>query len=289
MLPLRMTRRSGSLLSAVAVMFASLPADASPYNLAAVSAHAITPSAPPTDAEVQTFATLRGEIEELDDEDVDALLTKCEQALRALPEHASSQGKRREVVVYVGDWEIEKRTNEQLRRSIEVLRLYQTQLRGTYGEAATSRPDWQTTEGYIDGMLARIGDEGEADGAPPIAPTPASPVDTAPRSRAASPLVVSGGVLTGVGGVLLVAGLAFYGRSFARYNKLHDDYDRGMPVTPEHEKSAWTRIGASWAITIPGVLVLGAGIGLLVVGLRRRAHDRSHRASFDGGQMGIRF
>ena len=248
----------------------------------------------PTPAERKAYSALRDEMDQAAKAgDWDLFLSKAGQALDKLPEHASSEGTRREVVGLVGKHEIDQRNEPQIERSVDILDAYKDQLRLAYGDAAKLRRGWDDAERYVGVLRRRFPDAAPPPtGEPPrAAPTPSSStsssadtLDAPERNNRVGPLVVSGAVLTGLGGVLLLAGLAFVPGSKTRFGD-HDDLARGCErdgLNPCPGESAAYREFLRWrgrtlGLAIPGVVLLGIGVGLLVAGLRRkqRGPDRT--------------
>jgi hypothetical protein len=253
------------------------------------------PKPPPSRSEQQAFDTLRDDAQRAaEEEDWDAFLDKNAKALEALGEQESTRAVRREAAYEVGNYRVEARNVAQIHLSVELLRRYKDQLSAAYGSAAPGTAEWIKVDGYIDELLAlTAGNEDTRAEPPPVEASPPAqgqPIDADRQpSHRVEPLVVSGGILTGVGGVLLVSGFAFYGSQYVKYEDLRDQHDAGQPVDPAEADKVYRRISASWGITVPGAVLLAAGIGLLVVGLRRRQYEKQRRTSFGLGQVEVHF
>jgi len=251
----------------------------------------------PSQAERKADEALRDEIDRaLEGRDWDLFLEKAGEALEQLPELASSEGRRREVVGLVGGYEIDQRSETQLERSVEILNAYKAQLRGAYGDGAKSRPGWEEAERYIEDLRRRLPETTatpsmEVPRAATLASSPPPPPDTTNaqrRERGVGPLAISGAVLTGVGGILLIAGLAFAPRAKKHLDENNDAVGAcaGEPTCPEASAAldAWRRSsGTTLGLAIPGVALLGVGIGLLVAGLRGKRLGTGRAAAAPGG------
>ena len=276
-------------------------------SIARAQTYAATHSAqqpPPPPGASATFEYHRdGAVEAMQAGDWDRFLDHSEQALRALPEHEDTHVARAETMQPVGVWEVDARTDEQLRRSIAILELYVAQLRQAYGEVAESRPGWAPAHQYLDDLRARLPATSEA---PPAAPAVAGPAPVPPPSRAATPqdngsssgtaMLIGGGVATSVGGVLTITGLALIGPWTGRatdYEDLKQDHQVCNCVTKEQEAASWSKYtrarGRSLGLMVTGVVLVGTGAALVALGLRKRKQQRSDRLSLSPGGLHVRF
>ncbi len=250
------------------------------------------PKVPPSRAERQAFDSLWDESgRAAEEEDWGTFLDKSAKALAALPEHPLSRDVRRQVAFDIGNYRVDARTDVQLRRSVEILQRYTDDLVAAYGKQASSMEEWRKVESYIGDLRARIRAPAspESSSSTPAHATPSVAEEDHAPVRGSKPLVIGGGVLTSVGGILTILGFAFYGSSYARYNDELRGRASNMDLSQAEADKAWNRIGASWAITVPGLVLLGAGIGMLVVGLRRQRRAERGRMSVGAGQVEVRF
>lgn len=242
----------------------------------------------PTQQEQRAFRGVRAEMDEAGEQgNWDAFLAKAAAALEGFPEHETSRGARSEVVGLVGEWKVEQRSDAQVRLSAEILEVYTAQLREAYGDAAERLSESVEARGYVDALERRL-ENNAATSAPPAAeeraaiPPPIAPdADRRPRvepnRRRSTAMIASGGALTGVGTVLGIVGGVFAGRwrnGAARYERLGDQQHACMCVAPSDEAASWSSWTDARAKTlgfaIPGVVLLGVGVGLLVTGIKAR-------------------
>lgn len=295
-----LARACASVTVAVALLF--VPSTSRGGEVATAATGAMPKG--PTAAEREAHSALRDEMDQAARAgDWDLFLSKSGEALDKLPEHASSEGTRREVVGLVGKHEIDQRSEPQIERSLEILTAYQEQLRLAYGDAAKLRRGWDDAERYLGVLRRRLPDTARPPvakpprAAPPPASSPSSPADAlaAPeRSHRVGPLVVSGAVLTGVGGVLLIAGLATAadtrGKLLANESAVSDCNPAAStcPAASNALDAYHRSLRSTLGLAITGGVLLGVGVALLVVGIRKRRLSPAGATVVRGG-VRIRF
>ena len=253
---------------------------------------------PPTKSERRAVTAVYQAAEKADqDGDWDAFLDTASEAMQDVPERESSHLSRSEISLYVGTWRIEKRSEAQLARSVEILEAYVTDLHDAYGVSGQLSTATEDAHGYIKELRRRL-DELQQPAASPAAaivspppPTVSSDTGVKRRERARlEPLVVSGSVLAGAGAVLAISGIAYFAVVRSRYVDLRDQYqeDPGA-VSDREEVQAWRRLPTSLAFIVPGTVLVGLGVGLLVAGVRRKRHDGSARSAFVPAGLRVTF
>ena len=210
--------------------------------------------------------------------DWDTALRSAEKGLGSLREEAETHLRRAELMTLVGAFEVDRRSEAQLEVSVRLLRRYLAELRNARGETAERLSAWEEATAYVAELEARLP---ASPSAPvpllePGSPSPAIEPSDDPR-RSGRGLQATGGVATSVGAVLVVAGLAFAGK-WSREADAYDvlrDRNASSPgsVTPQGEAAQdqrWRRARATaLGLSIPGTVLLGVGVALVVVGTRR--------------------
>ena len=232
--------------------------------------------------------------------DWDTALEAARQALDASPEAADTHRGRAELIGLVGHYEIEHRTDDQVRVSAGIIRHYLDELEAKRGEDAKSLRAWEDATADLARLEERVPPRPKSGTVPLLEPdTPASwsTADRKLEHERTPPgrgMQIAGGVSTGIGAVLLVSGLVYvgmWGREEVDYRRLKEKNSVEGSVTPEEEEEADRARrrprGPALGLTIPAAVLLGVGIALVVVGTRRV--KSSDRVAFGPAGIEVRF
>lgn len=280
-----LSARLVALTLALAFTSVELPASAGETGI-------LVAPATPTEKDWATFRSLRNGMKHAEsDADWDAYLTKAERALTALPEHADSHGDRWEVAYLIGAFKVDERSDLQVDRSVKILELYISELTQAYDARAEGLDAWTEAQTNLKNLRARIRNDRDepfmpmrpGEPAPPTAPVAAAPVDQPASRPPPEPLVVVGGVLTALGGVALIAGFAFAAEAKNNLDEVTATANACGSTRPcdgyEADRNNWrTSTGLTLGLVLPGLAMIGAGVGVLVVGVRK-TKARPRRAS----------
>jgi hypothetical protein len=206
-------------------------------------------------------------------------LDSAREALQTLPEGPGTHAARADLVSLVGDYKLGERSHEELMASAEIVRAYLDDV-----DSLPPRADRARAREEAAGYLAAV----ELSAAltppqrkPPVpADTPAqavAPADGDPVNHSARPLRIAGGVAIGLGSVLSIAGLVFVAkwREEAGLYQGLADREAASPgsVTAGAEATRYSAMvrarGTALGMTLPGAVLLGVGIALVVVGTQR--------------------
>jgi hypothetical protein len=202
------------------------------------------------------------------------------QAVRQLPEDKKNSATRQTIMNLALDAYLRAYRNDNDRSHIDdakaLLDEYEASLEGT---SVTLSSEIASEKGKIEGILADIAAaeaEANKDPEPDPEPEPEPDVDPMPvgNDRPGNGLVIGGAVMAGVGaaGIGLMLGGVIGGL------RAQTEFDTTDPGTDEHEAArkrgkTMNALGITGGVIAP--IFIGAGVALLVIGLRKNKQARS--------------